>query len=235
VIREGGASVLQSGGLELVQVIGAPDGAKRLSQFVGALVPGAGPPVSVGPSDAVIFVISGAGAVCIGDRRFPLSPHCGAYVRRGETFRLVADTPMIFNLTVCPLGPLPVAVDAPRLNFDDAVQDRVAPVDPAKKSEMGDRYYQVLIDHEKHGADVTLFIGQIPQSRAAHHRHLYEETLTILSGKGFMWTDDTKAEIAAGDTIFLPRKQSHSVECVSPEGMTLVGAFYPSMSPAINY
>jgi len=235
VIREGGARVLEKDGLRLDQVIGAQDGAKRLSQFAGALQPGASPAISFGASDAILFVIAGSGDVAIGDRRFPLSPHCGAYVRGGEAFRLTADTPMTFNLTVCPLGPSPQLLDLAPATFDGKISERVAAVDPAKKSEMGDRFYQVLFDHEKHGAEVTLFIGHIPHSRAAHHRHLYEETLTILSGEGFMWTDDTKAEIRAGDTIFLPRKQSHSVECVSPAGMTLVGAFYPSMSPAINY
>ena len=50
-----------------------------------------------------------------------------------------------------------------------------------------------------------------------------------------MWTDATKTVIHPGDTIFLPRKQSHSVECTSAEGMMIVGVFYPTMSPAINY
>ena len=119
--------------------------------------------------------------------------------------------------------------------FDHSVPNRIEPVDASKRASMADRYYQVLVDGETQGTEVTQFIGHIPQSRAAHHRHLYEETLTILSGEGVMWTDTTKTEIRPGDTIFLPRKQSHSVECSSPEGMMLVGVFYPSMSPAINY
>lgn len=235
VIREGGASTLQSGALGLFQVIGPKDGAKRLSQFAGSLAPGASPALSFGASDAIIFVIAGSGAVLIGDRRFSLSPMSGAYVRGGEAFCLIADTPLKFNVTVCPLGPLPQFIDTIPPKFDEAVPERVAPMDLTRRSEMGDRFYQVLIDREKHGADITQFIGHIPKSRAAHHRHLYEETLTILSGEGVMWTDKTKAEIRAGDTIFLPRKQSHSVECTSAGGMSLIGAFYPSMSPAINY
>jgi mannose-6-phosphate isomerase-like protein (cupin superfamily) len=50
-----------------------------------------------------------------------------------------------------------------------------------------------------------------------------------------MWTDDTKTPVRPGDTIFLPLKQAHSLECTSPNGMRLIGLFYPSMSPAINY
>ncbi len=100
---------------------------------------------------------------------------------------------------------------------------------------MADRFYQVLIGDKSHDTPVTLFIGEIPQSRAARHRHLYEETITVLSGEGFMWTDETKTPVMPRDTIFLPLKQAHSLECTSSDGMRLIGLYYPSMSPAINY
>jgi hypothetical protein len=41
--------------------------------------------------------------------------------------------------------------------------------------------------------------------------------------------------VAPGDILFLPRKVLHSLECTSPEGLRLMGVFYPSGSPAINY
>jgi quercetin dioxygenase-like cupin family protein len=41
--------------------------------------------------------------------------------------------------------------------------------------------------------------------------------------------------VREGDTIFLPLKQAHSLECTSQDGMRLLGLFFPSMSPAINY
>ena len=235
VIRPAGARSVRTGALDLFQVIGPADGAKRLSQFVGVAGEGVSPVLAFGDSDAAIFVIDGAGEILIGARRFPLSPNCGAFVRGGEAFRLLTADRLTFNITVCPLGPAPTILDGMPATFDERIASRIECVDAAKKSAMGDRYYQVLIDGEKQGGHMTQFIGHIPKSRAAHHRHLYEETLTILSGEGVMWTDGTKAEIREGDTVFLPRKQSHSVECTSPEGMMLVGVFYPSMSPAINY
>ena len=148
----------------------------------------------------------------IGDRSFALKAESSALVRAGEAFRLSSATPMQINVTVCPLGPQPEVLDSMPLVFDDSIPNRIKAVDPNQRSEMADRYYQVLVDGETPATEVTQFIGHIPQSRAAHHRHLYEETITILSGEGVMWTDATKAEIRAGDTIFLPRKQSHSVE-----------------------
>lgn len=235
VIRPGSAAMIRRDGLALYQVIGARDGARRLSQFAGSLAPGLGPIVSFGSSDTVIYVIAGQGAIEIGNRCFDLPAQSGAYVRSGEAFRLRAADAMQINLTVCPLGPQPQFLEHMPPAFDASVPIRVECVDPAKRAAMADRYYQLLVDGETQATEVTQFIGHIPQSRAAHHRHLYEETLTVLSGEGVMWTDMTKTRIAPGDTIFLPRKQSHSVECTSAEGMMLIGVFYPSMSPAINY
>ena len=57
----------------------------------------------------------------------------------------------------------------------------------------------------------------------------------ILSGEGFMWTEGKRAAVRPGDIIFLPRKQIHSLECTAADGMRLMGAFYPSGSPAVNY
>ena len=235
VIAPRGAVEFEAGGMALVQVIGPRDGAKRLSQFAGTLTAGAGPIIRFADADTVIYIISGSGSIEIGPRQFALPAESGAYVRNGEAFRIHADHDIALNLTVCPLGPQPEILDAMPQAFDETVETRVEPVDASQRSAMADRYYQVLVDGEKQGTEVTQFIGHIPFSRAAHHRHLYEETLTVLSGEGVMWTDATRTLIRPGDTIFLPRKQSHSVECTSAEGMMIVGVFYPTMSPAINY
>jgi len=103
------------------------------------------------------------------------------------------------------------------------------------RTSMADRFYQVLVGSEEGGLEVTEFIGEIPRGRAALHRHMYEEAITILSGEGYMWTEGARSDVKPGDVIFLPKKQLHSLECTSEGGMRLMGAFYPSGSPAINY
>ena len=100
---------------------------------------------------------------------------------------------------------------------------------------MADRFFQILVDKTLGSGSVTQFIGEIPLSKAAPHRHLYEETLVILRGRGYMWTQKSKARVNAGDVIFLPRKQLHSLQCTGPEGMMLAGVIYPGDNPAINY
>jgi len=237
VIRVPVESMRQVDNLKMHAVIGAADGATQLSQYIATIGIGHSPILRYPGSDAVLYIRTGNGTVNIGGHSFAISPETGVCVKPGEAFQIINKhaAPIELNITVCPHCEAPEFLAEMPDIFDKSVPDRVQGVDESKQEAMGDRFFQVLIDAASHGTPVTQFIGEIPQSRAAHHRHLYEETITILSGKGFMWTDKTKTPVRAGDTIFLPLQQAHSLECTSPGGMRLVGLFYPSMSPAINY
>lgn len=237
VIRVPEDAMQVHGALKIFPVIGARDGARHLSQYLAIVGTGETPVQRYPGADVALFIVSGEGRVEIADREFPVAAETGVCVKPGEGFRLSAggQAPMVVNITVCPHCEQPEYLDAMPATFDETVPERVQGVDPAKREPMADRFFQVLIDHKQHGTPVTQFIGEIPPSRAAHHRHLYEETITVLTGEGFLWTDDTKAPVRPGDTIFLPLKQHHSLECTTPDGMQLIGVFYPSMSPAINY
>ena len=188
-------------------------------------------------SDVVLFTLSGRGGVTIGDQEFTIAPETGVCIKPGEGFRIAneAAEPIVLNISVCPQCATPEYLDEMPAMFDASIPERVQGVDESNREVMGDRFFQVLVDDQSHHTPVTQFIGEIPRSRTAHHRHLYEETITVLSGEGFLWTDQTRAPVQPGDTIFLPLKQAHSLECTSDEGMELIGVFYPSMPPAINY
>ena len=237
VIRVPQAAMEEHGALRIFPVIGARDGAKHLSQYLAVVGEGDTPVQRFPGTDVALFVVSGRGQVQIADHSFDVGEETGVCVKPGEGFRLTAEgaEPLVVNITVCPLCEAPEYLDRMPKDFDASVPNRVQGVDPAKREPMADRFFQVLVDQEQHGTPVTQFIGEIPTSRAAHHRHLYEETITVLNGEGFLWTDETKTPVQPGDTIFLPQKQHHSLECTTPEGMRLVGVFYPAMSPAINY
>ena len=237
VVRVPEQSMQQHGAMHFYSVIGAADGATQLSQYVATVATGESPILRYPGSDTVLFVWTGEGTVKIGSREFPVSPETGVCVKPGEAFRIrnEGSEAVVMNISVCPHCETPEFLDEMPDTFDASVPDRVQGVDESKQEAMADRFFQVLIGDRTHGTPVTQFIGEIPQSRAAHHRHLYEETITILSGEGFMWTDETRTPVQPGDTIFLPLKQAHSLECTSPDGMRLIGLFYPSMSPAINY
>ena len=237
VVRIPVNAMRSEGTLRIAPAITDDDGSDMLSQYSAVAFTGTTPSVSFADADVVLFVLTGSGEVSIGDRSFAIEPESGVCVKPGEAFRIVneRDEPIELSITVCPQTGAAIFATTMPAFFDESVPNRVQRVDVEQRETMGDRFYQVLVDHELHRTPITQFIGEIPKSRAAHHHHLYEETITVLSGEGFMWTDNTKTAVQPGDVIYLPLKQAHSLECTTDGGMRLVGLFYPSMSPAINY
>ncbi len=237
VARVSGEACEQYGALAIAPVIIGVTGARHLSHYTGRIDPGASDILAFPGSDIAVFVVDGPVRVEIGGRIFDAAAESGIAVRPDEAFRLVndGDTPVRVEFTVCPeCADIKVLEKMPR-RFDASCPARVIGVDPANREMMADRFYQVLVDGKVAGSAVTQFIGEVPRSRAKHHRHLYEEAILVLRGEGFMWTGATKTPVRAGDIIFLPCKQAHSLECTSEDGMRLMGVFYPSGSPAVNY
>lgn len=230
-------SLARHGNVRLGPVIDAGDGARFLSQWYLVVEPGRSGVLAFPGSDIVAFLPDGELDVVVSGRLFHAGAESGIFVRRDEAVQLVngGTAPVALLLTVCPQCPAPRWLDAMPGNFDAATPERVSGVDPSKREPMADRFYQVLNGEQNGSREVTQFIGEIPRSRAAAHRHLYEEAIMILTGEGYMWTENARTAVAPGDIIFLPRKQIHSLECTAPAGMRLMGAFYPSGSPAVNY
>lgn len=227
----------QNGTLRYRDLIAKSDGAIFQSQFYFAASGGTSPVVSFGDRHVVLFVGDGSGTVTISGRDFAVAPRAGVYVRPGEAFRLTnaQDRVLTVYAAVCPQADAVPFLDAMPENFDQGHPERTIGIDPDARNRMGDRFFQILID-KRHGSDVvTQFIGDIPLSKAAPHRHLYEESLVIVTGAGFMWTENGKAPVKAGDIIFLPRKQLHSLQCTDPAGMLVAGVIYPGDNPSINY
>ena len=82
---------------------------------------------------------------------------------------------------------------------------------------------------------ITQFIGVIPQSRATQHHHSYEEAIYILEGRGLVWAGDESCEFGTGTSIYLPVGAKHCLENPYSAPVRLLGVFYPSGSPAVNY
>ena len=198
---------------------------------------GRSPVIAFGDSEVVLFVTSGRGEIEISGRSFELLPEIGIYVRKSETFRIRNDGTELITIyvSVCPQQIAPTFGSAMSLNFDASEALRVIAVDPEQYQRMGDRSFQLLVGKDMGSRVVTQFIGTIPYSKAAPHRHLYDEALIILNGRGMMWTEDLKATVAPGDVVFLPSKQIHSLQCTDPSGMHIVGVIYPGGNPNINF
>lgn len=219
------------------RLVTAATGAKYQSFFHLDVGAGQSPVLAFGEADVVLLATTGNGRIEISGRSFPLSPESGVYVRPRETFRI--DNPgeesISLYLAVCPQATEPNFAMPMLDNFDAAQPERVVPFDQSKRQKMADRSFQLLVNKDTGSELVTQFIGTIPCSKAAPHRHLYEETIVVLRGNGMMWTEDLKAKVGAGDFIFLPSKQLHSLQCTDPGGMLVAGVIYPGGNPNINY
>ena len=189
-----------------------------------------------GNRHVILFVGAGSGQVDISGRTFPIKATDGVYIRPFEGFALRPDAGSALRVFVlaCPLAQLTWLARVPD-NFDAQFEDRIVSVNAAERTAMGPRYFQILVDKKIGSTLITQFIGHIPKSKAAPHRHLYEEAIIVLSGAGCMWTEDRKANVRAGDVIFLPRKQIHSLQSTNDAGMDVVGVIYPGDNPSINY
>jgi mannose-6-phosphate isomerase-like protein (cupin superfamily)/CDGSH-type Zn-finger protein len=236
VVRPALAEKVRRGQLTYSYLVTGALGALHQTQVLLEVSGGASPVVSFGERDVILFVMAGAGSVSIGGRSFAVKSTDGIYVRAGEAFALspaAGETLKAFALA-SPLGEPEFLADMPA-NFDARYPQRIVAVDSEQRTAMGARYFQILVDKRIGSQVITQFIGHIPPSKAAPHRHLYEEAIIVLAGVGCMWTEDRKAEVTAGDVIFLPRKQIHSLEATSAEGMFVVGVICPGDNPSINY
>jgi CDGSH-type Zn-finger protein/quercetin dioxygenase-like cupin family protein len=231
------ATLVAKGSLRYCPVVSPALGALFQSMFYGEVALGSSPVISADGRHTVLFVVEGTGEIEISGRRFSAGPRTGVYVRPSEAYRVhsVGSATLKFLVSNGPgsedlhwLNQMPTA-------FEDSYPHRDAPIDPAQRHKMAERYYQMLVNREHGSTVVTQFIGNIPQSKAEPHRHLYEEALIFLNGAGVVWTEKTKTSVAAGDVLFLPRKQLHSVQCTTPGGFDIVGIIYPGDNPSINY
>jgi len=245
VVLDGGCQVARAeqlpdegaSGIEVRKLIGAEDGARHQSQFHLSLAPGYRQAMEFPGCQALLFVKDETGVLTIGRRDFALTPRSGAFARPGEAFALTApsDQPLKVYASTFPQCRGPRWLQELPDRFDTDYPERAISFDRANATPMADRIFQVLID-KRHGFhNGAQFIGEIPRSKAAGHRHLYEETLIVVSGEGCMWTDTVKTPVAPGDVIFLPPRQRHSLECTSDEGMLVAGVIYPGGNPSINY
>jgi mannose-6-phosphate isomerase-like protein (cupin superfamily)/CDGSH-type Zn-finger protein len=224
------------GALRYCCMVSAELGAQYQTQLYMEITAATSPVMSLGEREVILFIGLGCGSVTISGRSFEVKATDGLYVRPSEAFQLAADSGQTLKVFVlsCPVGEIEW-LDAMPGNFDAGYPQRVVAVDAKQRTAMGQRYFQILVDKRIGSRVITQFIGHIPRSKAAPHRHLYEEAIIVLSGEGYMWTEDKKAHVTAGDVIFLPRKQIHSLEATSAEGIDVVGVICPGDNPSINY
>ena len=242
---EGGCYVATPAGLDFTHrdnweeapVIDRAMGADKISQYLVRVHPGRSPIRSYPGADGVLYVVRGQGKLTISGRDFDIAPEMGAYVKPGEAFSVdnPGDEALELVVSVCPECEEPRWLEEMPDNFDDSNPVRTVALDQTKKEATADRYFQLLVGKEMGSTQVTQFIGSVPQSKAPPHHHHYEEAITVLAGEGFMWAGEARTALGPGCMIYLPREQTHCVECTAPAGIQLLGMFYPAGSPTVRY
>ncbi len=209
---DGGCYVLPpgiEGTLNLKKVIGGIFGAKHISQQIMTLGQEMTPILSFGKSQVVLFIIAGTPAITIAGKAFQAGPETGLSVRPGEAFRVTTAGQFTqILITVCPEHRAFPIVKSLGKNFDDAFPDRLVAPDAARKEEMGDRTYQVLVGKNAGSSQVTQFIGEIPPGKAPSHHHLYEEALYILSGGGGCGPGTSAPRLGRGALFSFPQNRN---------------------------
>lgn len=231
------ASRERRGTMDYCAIVTPSRGALFQSQFHAEIGHGVSPVVGANGRHTVLFVTDGRGEIEISGRRFDFAAGAGFYVRPEEAFRVHNANPEKIKLLISN-GPGVEELcfpDEMPANFDATIPNRSARIDPSLRNAMGERYFQMLVNREHGSTEMTQFVGNIPLSKLEPHRHLYEEVLIFLNGTGVVWTETTKTTVSAGDVMFLPRKQIHSVQCTSVGGLDVVGVIYPGDNPSISF
>jgi CDGSH-type Zn-finger protein/mannose-6-phosphate isomerase-like protein (cupin superfamily) len=231
------ASLKRRGTLRYCTVLSPAAGALFQSQFYLEAEPGISPIIVAEHRHTVLFISAGRGEIEVNAQRIAVEPLMGVYIRPDEAYRVHNPGTSALRIFISngPAGEeLAFGEEMPERHALP-LEHRRAVVDPAQRHAMAERYFQLLVHRQQGSERITQFIGNIPLSKAEPHRHLYEEALLVLNGTGVVWTEHTKARVTAGDVVFLPRKQLHSVQCTSAGGFDVVGVIYPGDNPAISY
>lgn len=231
------ATLTSNGSMRYCTVVNPSLGGLFQSQFYAEFGRGRSPVISADGRHTVLFVSEGQGTIEISGRRFPADPRSGIYIRPDEAYCIdnPEHVPMKLFIANGPATAELCWLDEMPANFEAEHPHRCAQIDIAQRHKMAERHYQLLVAREHGSTVVTQFIGNIPLSKAEPHRHLYEETLIFLNGEGVVWTETARTKVGAGDVLFLPRKQLHSVQCITSGGFDVVGVIYPGDNPSINY
>ena len=202
----------------------ASRGSNTLEQHVVRYAPGRSLPVEMRDRLAILYIVSGAGAVHVGGERHPVEPATAVYVAAGERFEVDAAGPDEL---------LAVVVTAPATNGNETparrtVRESDQPTLPAS----GDREFRYLVTDEVGCRDVTQFRGDIAPGRAPEHSHVYDEVIYVLEGEGVLHTDGEDAPVTTGSCIHLPAYLLHSLENSGDTTMRIVAVFHPAGDPA---
>ena len=183
-----------------------------------------------GEGEEVLFVLSGAGHLVIGDRHEALEAQTGVALPCGSRYELDNDSVQDMLIVAVALhDPQPASSTA----RPQPTLSRLA--EQEEGSATGERTFRIVSDPERGCASATQFVGYIPVGAAPRHYHLYEEVIYVLDGDGVMHLNDEHTPVHPGTCIHLPPRKLHILENIGPGVMRVLGVFRPAGSPAAAF
>lgn len=214
-------------------------GARNIAEMVNEYGPGRSPGVVNPGAEEVLYVVSGQGGCHLGGFDYEVEPGVGVYVPPNTPYRV--ENPgaekLVLVAVCCPEDEQRRVLDEPPAmpTATGAAPRRTVREQERPPIPVADRQFKLLVTDDLGCQRVTQFIGFIPPSKAPFHYHTYEEAIYILEGEGMVHVEGGSGAFAPGTSIYLPAGLRHCLENPGPKPVRLLGAFYPSGSPAVAY
>ena len=204
-----------------------------LEQSVIECAPGDSISRATGEAEEVLFVLTGAGDLMLGDDRHAIAPEAGAYLAPGEEYELQnrsSQSMRVVSVRITDPVPADAAADGAGRR---AVVRRLA--DQEAHDATTARWFRIVADPTTGLRSATHFVGYIPTARAPEHFHIYDEVIYVIEGEGMLHTGGDRRAIAAGSCLELPARTVHCLENTGDRVMRIVAVFRPAGSPAAAY
>jgi mannose-6-phosphate isomerase-like protein (cupin superfamily) len=219
-------------------VISRNSGAQSITQTVSDYAPGLSPAVVNPRAEEALYVASGEGKCRVNGFEYALSAGAAIFVPPGAVYTIEntgAETIRLVS-SCCPEDPQRHIVEGPLPTGSGQPPRLLVHEDLREDIRAGqDRLFRYLVYTDVGCQQITQFAGWIPPGKAPVHYHTYEEGIFILEGHGIVHTDDESCEFGTGSSIYFPIGVRHCVENPGTSTIKLLGAFYPSGSPAEAY
>ncbi len=232
-------------GVELRPMAGARNGARGLFTGLLSLAPGASYPYYERPVTEALVLLEGKAAIDVEARRYVLGPLDAAAVMPRQPRRLVnlsADRAAVFHVAMASssadqswINGRFVPVEQPPGATGRAGSERVCRRESAPTSELAPRtMFQDLYNAELGARGICGGYGLFePGARLPCHRHVYDESITIVRGTATCVVEGRRHELSGCATAMVPQGRCHYFINLTLEPMAMIWVYAGDMPDRI--
>jgi quercetin dioxygenase-like cupin family protein len=232
-------------GVELRPMAGAHNGARGLFTGLLTLAPGASVPYHTRPTAEAMVPIEGEATVDVEDRRYRLGPLDAIAVmprRPRRVANLSTDRPAVLHIALASASPEQnwvngrfTPVEQPPAATGRDGSERVVRHSGAPVTELAPRaLFQDLYNADLGTRGICGGYGAFePGARLPCHRHLFDESITIVQGTATCIVEGRRHELAGLATAMVPQGRCHYFINLTLEPMAMVWVYAGDMPDRI--